>query len=165
MAVISFGKNSHLQLEIVPVSVWSSSPESAGESMEYQVALFCEDKPVFNTEFMKLLTVVKGEDDIYLADFISQTLANGNEANWTPQDPKVTLYMHPLGSMACCGPLSAQAVFVLEIAFDQNILAGENKVFGNPSNTGFTIRFEATAQTWKKFADDLLEEEQDDFDE
>lgn len=163
MAVIAFGKDKHLELEIVPISVWSSSPESEGESMEYQVALFCENKPVFNPEFMKLLTVVKGEEDIYLADFISQTVAAMQENHWTMLEPKVSLYMRPVAAMGCCGP-AAKTNFVLEITFDQNILAGENKVFGDYSNTGFSVRFEATAQAWSDFAKQLLEEEQDDFD-
>jgi len=163
MALISFGKDNHLQLEIAPISVWSSSPESEGESMEYQFALYCEDKPLFNTEFMKLLTIVKGEEDIYLSDFISQTVASGSDNSWTMLEPKASLYMRPLVPMGCCGPSVANPSFVLEVTFDQNILAGENQVFGNYSNTGFSVRFEATAQAWNEFAQKLLEEEDDDF--
>jgi hypothetical protein len=163
MAGITFGKDSHLRLEIEPVSVWSSSPESEGESMEYQFALYCEDKPVFNPEIMRLLTIVKGEEDIYLSDFISKTLTSMSDGMWTMLEPKVLLYMHPLTSMGCCGQSPAQTMFMLEVTFDQNILAGENKVFGNYSNTGFSVRFEATALAWTNFAHKLLEEEEDDF--
>lgn len=161
MAKITFGKDKHLELEISPLTIWSNEG-SEGEFMEYQIALTCEGKNVFGEQIAPLLIALKTEEDEYLSDFIVQALATTSENSWTPLEPKVSFYIHPLPMMGCCGALKAP--FVLEINMDQNIFAGENKVFGAYSNTGLSIRFEAFAQEWDKFAQDLRQEEED-FDE
>ena len=163
MAKITFGKEKQLELEISPLTIWSNEG-SEGEFMEYQIALTCEGKSVFGEQISPLLVAVKSEEDEYLADFISQTIAAGQDGSWTPLEPKVSLYLRPLMMMGCCGSNMAKAPFVLEINMDQNILAGENKVFGPYSNTGFSIRFESSAQEWNNFAQTLRQEEED-FDE
>lgn len=161
MAKITFGKDKHLELEISPLTIWSNEG-SEGEFMEYQIALTCEGKNVFGEQIAPLLIALKTEEDEYLSDFIVQALATTSENSWTPLEPKVSFYIHPLPMMGCCG--APKAPFVLEINMDQNIFAGENKVFGAYSNTGLSIRFEAFAQEWDKFAQDLRQEEED-FDE
>lgn len=163
MAKIKFGKEGHLELEITPNTIWAN-PGSDGEFMEYQLSLRVEGKEIFNSELKSLLTIVKGEEDPYLADFISDALSKGTGVNWTPLEPKATLYMQPVDQLMCCGANEAKAPFVLEIALEQNIFAGEGRVFGNYSNTGVTIHFEASADEWRKFAQELYKEE-DDFDE
>lgn len=163
MAKITFGKENHLELEITPNTIWSN-PGSEGEFMEYSLSLRVEGKEIFNPQIASSLTIVKGEEDAYLADFISDVLANGQGANWTPLEPKTVLYMQPVDQMMCCGANAAKAPYVLDIVLEQNIFAGENRVFGNYSNTGITIRFEAPADKWRDFVAELYKEE-DDFDE
>lgn len=163
MAKIKFGKEEHLELEITPNTIWSN-PGSEGEFMEYQLSLRVEGKEIFNPELKSSFVIVKGEEDQYLADFISDVLANGQGASWTPLEPKTTLYMQPVDQMLCCGANANQAPFMLDITLEQNIFAGEGRVFGNYSNTGVTIRFEAPACRWRDFVADLYQEE-DDFDE
>lgn len=163
MAKIKFGKEGHLELELTPLTIWSN-PGSEGEFMEYQLGLTVEGKEIFGPEVKPLLTIVKGEEDEYLSDFIFRALNEGKGVNWTPLEPKAVLYMQPVDQMMCCGANAAKAPFVLDVTFEQNIFAGENKVFGPYSNTGISIRFEATAVDWHQFADDLYKEE-DDFEE
>ena len=52
----------------------------------------------------------------------------------------------------------------LQITLEQNIFAGEDKVFGPYSNTGLNINFEAPRKAWEQFARDIRAEEED-FDE
>lgn len=163
MAKIKFGKEGHLELEITPNTIWSN-PGSEGEFMEYSLSLRVEGKEIFNPQLASLLTIVKGEEDPYLADFISDVLANGQGNSWTPLEPKTALYMQPVDQLMCCGANAAKAPYVLDITLEQNIFAGENRVFGNYSNTGITIRFEAPADEWRDFVTALYKEE-DDFDE
>ncbi len=163
MAKIKFGKEGHLELELTPLTIWSN-PGSEGEFMEYQLGLTVEGKEIFNPEMKPLLTIVKGEEDEYLSDFIFRALRGAQGINWTPLEPKAVLYMQPVDQMMCCGANAAKAPYVLDITLEQNIFAGDNKVFGPYSNTGMSIRFEATAQNWHQFADDLYKEEGD-FDE
>jgi len=163
MAKIKFGKQEHLELEITPNTIWSN-PGSEGEFMEYRLALRVEGKEIFNPELSSVFTIVKGEEDAYLSDFISDVLAGGQGASWTPLEPKTVLYMQPVDQLMCCGPNATKALFVLDITLEQNLFAGEDRVFGPYSNTGVTIRFEAPAYKWRDFVTELYREE-DDFDE
>ena len=164
MAKIKFGKEGHLALEISPLSIWSN-PGSEGEFMEYQLGLYCEGKSVFNPELVEKLVAVKDEEMDYLADFIAQTLAEHKENNWTMLEPKVSFYMYPIqNSLGCCSPYNQKDMFMMQITLEQNIFAGEDKVFGAYSNTGLTINFEADGADWAKFAEDIRREEED-FDE
>ena len=163
MAKIKFGKEGHLELEITPNTVWSN-PGSEGEFMEYNLSLRVEGKEIFNPQLKSQLTIVKGEEDQYLADFISDVLSSGEAKNWTPLEPKTTLYMQPVDQLMCCGANAAKAPYILDITLEQNIFAGEDRVFGPYSNTGITIRFEAPADQWRNFMEELYKEE-DDFDE
>lgn len=164
MAKIKFGKEGHLELEISPLSIWSN-PGSEGEFMEYQLGLFCEGKSIFNPELEEHLVALKDEEMIYLSDFILQTLNEHKENNWTMLEPKVSFYMYPIqNSMGCCSPYNQKDMFLLQITLEQNLFAGENKVFGPYSNTGLTVSFEACGEDWAKFAKAILAEEED-FDE
>lgn len=163
MATITFGKDKQWALEIAPLTIWCN-PGSEGEFMEYALRLTCEGKPVFNPEIEPLLTIVKGEEDNYISDFISHAISAKEGENWTPLEPKTTLYMQPVNQMMCCGAAAAKAPFLLDVSMDQNLFAGEGKVFGPYSNNGLSVRIEAPADVWTKFADTLYQEESD-FDE
>lgn len=163
MAKIKFGKQGHLELEISPLTIWSN-PGSEGEFMEYQIALYCEGEPVFNPVMAERLVAVKDEESIYLSDFIAETLAERKENNWIPLEPKASFYMHPLQAAGCCSSYNRPDDFMLQITLEQNILAGEDNVFGPYSNTGLNINFEAPAKAWAQFAADIRAEEED-FDE
>ena len=164
MAKIKFGKQGHLELEITPLTIWSN-PGSEGEFMEYQLGLFCEGESVFSEVWQSKLVAVKDEESIYLSDFIAQTLAQRKENNWNMLEPKVSLYMRPLPPpAACCSSYNRPDDFLLQISLDQNIFAGEDKVFGPYSNTGLTINFQASGKDWAAFAQEIRTEEED-FDE
>ena len=164
MAKIKFGKEGHLELEISPLSIWSN-PGSEGEFMEYQLGLYCEGKPVFNPDLQDKLVAVKDEEMIYLSDFILQTLNEHKENNWTMLEPKASLYMYPVeNALGCCSSYKPREMFQLQVTLEQNIFAGEDKVFGPYSNTGLTISFEAEREVWAQFAQDIRNEEED-FDE
>jgi len=164
MAKIKFGKEGHLELEISPLSIWSN-PGSEGEFMEYQLGLFCEGKPVFNPDWQDKLVALKDEEMFYLSDFILQTLQEHKEHNWTMLEPKVSLYMVPVQpALACCSSYNQKDMFLLQLTLEQNIFAGEDKVFGPYSNTGLTISFEADGKDWAAFAQAIRGEEED-FDE
>lgn len=163
MARIKYGKQGHLELEITPVAIWSN-PDSEGEFMEYQIGLFCEGVPVFNSPWQESLIALKDEENIYLSDFIRQTLASHEASNWSMLEPKVSLFMHPLQSGGCCSSYNRPDNFLLQITLEQNIFAGEDKIFGDYSNTGMGISFEASAKDWLAFAADIRAEEED-FDE
>lgn len=164
MAKIKFGKQGHLELEISPLTIWSN-PGSEGEFMEYQLGLFCAGENVFNPAWEECLCAVKDEENIYLSDFIAQTLAQRRENNWTMLDPKVSFYMRPVPPPAgCCSSFNRPDDFLMQITLEQNIFAGEDKVFGPYSNTGLTVSFEASAKEWAQFAQDIRAEEED-FDE
>lgn len=164
MAKIKFGEQGHLELEITPLTIWSN-PGSEGEFMEYQIGLFCEGKSVFNPLMSDRLVAVKDEEAIYLSDFIAEVLAERKESNWTMLEPKASFYMRPVPPPAgCCSTYNLPDNFFLQITFDQNILAGEDKVFGPYSNTGLNINFEAPAKDWAKLAAEIRAEEED-FDE
>lgn len=163
MAKIKFGKQGHLELEISPLTIWSN-PGSEGEFMEYQIALYCEGESVFNPALSDRLVAVKDEESIYLSDFIAETLAERKENNWIMLEPKASFYMHPLEAAGCCSSYNRPDNFRMQITLEQNILAGEDKVFGPYSNTGLNINFEAPAKDWAQFAADIRAEEED-FDE
>ena len=163
MAKIKFGKHGHLELEISPLTIWSNSG-SEGEFMEYQIALYCEGEPVFNPALADKLVAVKDDESIYLSDFIAETLAERKENNWIMPEPKASFYMHPLQAAGCCSSYNRSDDFQMQITLEQNILAGEDKVFGPYSNTGLNINFEAPAKAWAQFAADIRAEEED-FDE
>ncbi len=164
MAKIKFGKQGHLELEITPLTIWSN-PGSEGEFMEYQLGLFCEGKSIFNPEVESVLTAIKDEGSIYLSDFIAQTLAEHSENNWIMLEPKVSLYMRPLPPPAgCCSTYNRPDNFLLQVTLEQNVFAGEDKIFGPYSNTGLMISFEASGKDWAAFAQAIRAEEED-FDE
>lgn len=164
MAKIKFGREGHLVLEISPLTIWSN-PGSEGEFMEYQLGLFCEGKSVFNPQWQEKLVALKDEEMIYLSDFILQTLKEHKENNWVMSEPKVSLYMYPVqNTLGCCSSYNQKDIFQLQITLEQNIFAGEDKVFGPYSNTGITVSFEADGSDWAMFAQDIRREEED-FDE
>ncbi len=164
MAKIKFGEKGHLELEITPLTIWSN-PGSEGEFMEYQLGLYCEGESVFNPVLEEKLVALKDEETIYLSDFIAETLAERKDNNWTMLEPKVSFYMHPVPPPAgCCSSYNRPDNFMLQLTLEQNILAGEDKVFGPYSNTGLTISFEAPAKAWAQLAQDIRSEEED-FDE
>ena len=164
MAKIKFGTQKQWELEITPTTIWSNE-NSEGEFMEYQLGLYLEGKSVFNPELADRLVFVKDEESEYIADFISKTLAEHEQQNWTPADPKAVLFMAPLGCAPCAGGVTnPREQVVLDITLSENIWAGADKVFGEYSNTGMSLRVEATAQAWGDFADQIRQEE-DDFEE
>ena len=102
MAIIKFGEKGHWELEITPITIWSN-PGSEGEFMEYQIALYCEGKPVFNPAISEKIVAVKDEESVYLSDFISEILAKHEENNWIMLEPKVSFYMRPgVSPLGCC---------------------------------------------------------------
>jgi len=108
---------------------------------------------------------VKDEENIYLSDFIAETLASHEQHNWTMLEPKVSLFMAPgVLPIQCCGNYNLPDPFFLQITLEQNIFAGEDKTFGPYSNTGLNINFEAPGNAWAQFVQDLRAEEED-FDE
>lgn len=164
MARIKFGKEGYVELEISPLTIWSN-PGSEGEFMEYQIGLYCEGENVFSSYASEKLVALKDEETVYLSDFIAQVLANRTEDNWTMLEPKVSFYMRPsLPPQGCCSAYNRPDDFFMQITLEQNIFAGEDKVFGPYSNTGLNINFEAPAKDWAQFAKDIRAEEED-FDE
>ena len=112
MAKIKFGKKGHLELEITPLTIWSN-PGSEGEFMEYQLGLFCEGENVFNPALEPKLVALKDEENVYLSDFIAETLAERKENNWTMLEPKVSLYMRPVPPPAgCCSAYNLGAKYL-----------------------------------------------------
>lgn len=161
MAKIKFGEYGHLELEITPLSIWAN-PGSEGEFMEYQLGLYCEGESVFSSVWTERLVAVKDEEAIYISDFIAETLAERKENNWTMLEPKVSLYMRPVPPPAgCCSSYNRPDNFLLQLTLDQNIFAGEDKVFGPYSNTGLNINFEAAGKDWAQFAQEIRAEEED----
>lgn len=161
MAKIKFGEHGHLELEITPLTIWSN-PGSEGEFMEYQIGLYCEGESVFSSVFADRLVAVKDEEAIYISDFIAETLAERKENNWTMLEPKASLYMRPVPPPAgCCSSYNRPDNFFLQITLDQNIFAGEDKVFGPYSNTGLNVNFEAAGKDWARFAQEIRAEEED----
>jgi len=164
MAKIKFGSQKQWELEITPLSVWSN-PNSEGEFMEYQLGLYLFGKSVFNPELAENLVFVKDEQSLYITDFINKTLAEHEQQNWTPAEPKAVFFMAPLGCAPCAGGVtSLREMLVLDITLSENIWAGADRMFGNYSNTGMSLRVEASAQDWNDFSAQIRREE-DDFDE
>lgn len=161
MAKIKFGEHGHLELEITPLTIWST-PGSEGEFMEYQIGLYCQGESVFNPALAEKLVAVKDEETIYLSDFIAEVLAKRQESNWTMLEPKASFYMRPSEPpQNCCSAFNRPDNFFMQVTLEQNILAGEDKVFGPYSNTGLNINFEAPAKDWARFAQDIRAEEED----
>ena len=142
-------------------TVMDINPE---EFMEYQIGLHCGGESIFSEKWTDKLVALKDEENIYLSDFIAETLTERKENNWTMLEPKVSLYMHPGQTAGCCSAFNRSDPFILQVTLEQNIFAGENKVFGPYSNTGLTITFEADGKAWAQFAQDIRAEEED-FDE
>ena len=164
MAKIKFGAQKQWELEITPTTIWSK-PDSEGEFMEYQLGLYLEGKSLFNQDLAERLVFVKDEESEYIADFISKTLAEHEQQNWTPAEPKAVMFMAPLGCAPCAGGVTnPKEAVVLDISLSENIWAGADKIFGQYSNTGMSLRVEATAQAWSDFAEQIRQEE-DDFEE
>lgn len=164
MAKIKFGAQKRWELEITPTTIWSK-PGSEGEFMEYQLGLYLNGNSVFNEALAERLVFVKDEESEYIADFISKTLAEHEQQNWTPAEPKVMLFMAPLGCAPCAGGVTnPREQVVLDITLSENIWAGADRVFGEYSNTGMSLRVEASATAWSDFAAQIRQEE-DDFEE
>lgn len=164
MAKIKFGTQQQWELEITPLTIWSNE-NSEVEFMEYQLGLYLEGKSVFNPELADKLVFVKDDQSEYIADFISKTLAEHTQQNWTPAEPKAVLFMAPLGCAPCAGGVTnPRELVVLDITLSENIWAGADNVFGQYTNTGMSLRVEATASAWSDFAAQIRQEE-DDFDE
>ena len=132
---IKEARNQYLELEISPLTIWSN-PGSEGEFMEYQIGLYCGGESIFSEKWTDKLVALKDEENIYLSDFIAETLTERKENNWTMLEPKVSLYMHPGQTAGCCSAFNRPDPFILQVTLEQNIFAGENKVFGPYSNTG-----------------------------
>ena len=165
MAKIKFGTQKQWELEITPQTIWSN-PDSEGEFMEYRLGLYLNGQSVFNEELAQQLVFVKDEESTYIADFISETLASHEQQNWMPAQPKAVLFMAPLGGCTPCagGVTNPKEMLVLDITLSENIWAGPDKVFGDYTNTGLSVRVEAGAKAWSEFAAQIRREE-DDFEE
>ena len=164
MAKIKFGSQKQWELEIAPLTVWSN-PGSEGEFMEYQLNVYLHGVSIFNPDLTERLVFVKDEQSEYLADFFSAVLAKHEQQNWTPAQPKAVLFMAPLGCAPCAGGVTnVKELIVMDISLSENIWAGADRVFGEYSNTGMSLRVEAPAAAWGDFAAQLRREE-DDFDE
>lgn len=159
MAHIRYGKEG-LELDITPVSRWYDEG-SEDPCMEYEIGLYYKDTPLFSDEFAERFLALKDAQAAYLSTFILNVLASGQPDNWIMLEPKVSVFMAPKAAAgcACRGELPGQTLFCMEIKLDQNILA--EKPYAEYSDTGLTLKLEASREQWGNFARSLEAEEAD----
>ncbi len=159
MATIVYGKEG-LELDISPISRWYD--EGAAEPcMEYEIGLYFKNTPLFSDEMAEKFVALKDAQATYLSSFILQTLSSGEPGNWIMLEPKVSVFFAPKSALgcACRGEMPGQTPFVMEIKLDQNILA--DKPYTDYSDTGITLKLEASRERWGEFARQLEIEEAD----
>ncbi len=166
MAHIQYAKNG-LELDISPISRWYEDDVSDGNEnekepcMEYEIGLYYKDTPLFTEEFAEKFVAFKDAQAPHLSAFILQVLASEQPDNWIMLEPKVSIFMAPTASLgcACRGALPGQTPFIMEIKLDQNILS--DKPYTEYSDTGLTLKLEASREQWGEFARQLEVEETD----
>lgn len=159
MAYIRYGKQG-LELDISPISRWYD--EGCTEPcVEYEIGLYYKDAPLFSDEFAQKFVALKDAQAAHLSTFILQVLSNGQPDNWIMLEPKVSIFFAPKAALACTcrGEMPGQTPFYMEIKLDQNILA--DKPYADYSDTGLTLKLEATRDQWADFARQLETEETD----
>ena len=159
MAYIRCGKEG-LELDISPISRWFEEGEKE-PCVEYEIGLYYKDEPIFSDAFFERFVAVKDAQAVHLSTFILQTLSNGEPDNWIMLEPKVSVFFAPKSAMGCScrGEMPGQTPFYMEIKLDQNILA--DKPFADYSDTGLSLKLEASRDQWAAFARQLEIEESD----
>ena len=159
MAHIRYGKEG-LELDISPISRWYDEG-SKEPCVEYEIGLYYKDTPLFSDEFAEKFVALKDAQAPYLSTFILQTLSNGEPDNWIMLEPKVSVFFTPKTALGCgCrGEMPGQTPFYMEIKLDQNILA--DKPYTDYSDTGVTLKLEASRDQWAAFERELEAEETD----
>ena len=159
MANIKYGKEG-LELDISPVSRWYDEG-SEEPCVEYEIGLYYKNTPLFSDEFAEKFIALKDAQAPYLSAFILQVLSSGQADNWIMLEPKVSIFMAPKAALgcACRGEMPGQTPFFMEIKLDQNILA--DKPYTEYSDTGLSLKIEASREQWGDFARDLEAEETD----
>ena len=160
MAHIQYGKNG-LELDITPISRWYDAG-SESPCMEYEIGLYYKDTPLFSDEFAEKFIALKEAQDLYLSTFILNVLANAEPDNWIMLEPKVSVFMAPKSALGCaCSvvEMPGRTPFFMEIKIDQNILA--DKPYAEYSDTGLSLKLEASREKWDEFARQLEAEETD----
>lgn len=159
MASITYGKEG-LELDITPISRWYDEGNDE-PCVEYEIGLYYKDEPLFADVFAEKFVALKDTQAPYLSSFILNVLASGQPDNWIMLEPKVSIFMAPAASMgcACRGEMPGQTPFFMEIKLDQNILA--DKPYAQYSDTGLSLKLEASREKWGQFARELEQEETD----
>ena len=159
MATIQYGKNG-LELDITPISRWYDEGREE-PCIEYEIGLYYKDTPLFSEEFAEKFVAVKEAEDAYLSAFVLHVLGSGTPDNWMMLEPKVSIFFAPKDALgcACRGEMPGQTPFYMEIKLDQNILA--DKPYTQYSDTGLTLKLEASREQWGEFARQLEQEETD----
>ena len=159
MATIQYGKNG-LELDITPISRWYDEGREE-PCIEYEIGLYYKDTPLFTEEFAEKFVAVKEAEDAYLSAVVLRVLGSGTPDNWMMLEPKVSIFFAPKDALgcACRGEMPGQTPFYMEIKLDQNILA--DKPYTQYSDTGLTLKLEASREQWGEFARQLEQEETD----
>ncbi len=159
MAHIRYGQNG-LELDITPISRWQDAGAET-PCVEYEIGLYYKDVPLFSDEFAEKFVALKDAQAPYLSSFILNILSKGEPDNWIMLEPKVSVFFAPKAMLgcACRGEMPGQTPFYMEIKLDQNILA--DKPFADYSDTGLTLKLEASRDQWASFARQLEIEETD----
>lgn len=159
MAQIKYGKNG-MELDVTPVSRWYDEG-CADPCLEYEIGLYYKDAPLFSDEFAEKFLALKDAQAPHLSTFILNVLASGQPDNWIMLEPKVSVFMAPKAALgcACRGEMPGQTPFFMEIKLDQNILA--DQPCAPYSDTGLTLKLEASRDRWAEFARRLETEETD----
>lgn len=159
MPHIQYGKNG-LELDITPISRWYDEG-SESPCIEYEIGLYYKNTPLFSDEFAEKFIALKDAQDLHLSTFILNVLSSGQADNWIMLEPKVSIFMAPKSALgcACRGELPGQTPFYMEIKIDQNIL--DDKPYTEYSDTGISLKLEASREKWGEFARQLEMEESD----
>ena len=158
MAQIKRRKQS-LELDISPISRWY---EEGNEEpcVEDEIGLYVNDTPLFTEELAEKIVALKDAQMPHLSTFILQVLAKSEPDNWIMLEPKVSIFFAPKTAIgcACHTETPGQTPFYMEIKLDQNIMLSEPLEY---SDTGLTLKLEATRDQWGEFARQLEQEEAD----
>ena len=159
MAHIRYGKEG-LELDITPISRWYD--EGTQEPcLEYEIGLYYKDTPLFSDEFAEKFVALKDAQAPHLSTFILRVLSSAEPDNWIMLEPKVSIFFAPKSALGCScrAEMPGLVPFCMEIKLDQNILA--DQPYAEYSDTGLTLKLEATRDQWADFARQLETEETD----
>lgn len=159
MAKIKLGKTKNIELEITPLSVWQVAG-SEEEYMKYQVSFSVDGKNILNLPDGTSLFTIKEKESDFLADYFTEVLEKSETdktKNW------FTVASCPVDSFCL------QPVFISENESENNFVIGlfvsmkacVAEGIDVTDRAGIWIDLgEASSETWRQFADQLYQEEE-----